>query len=80
MLVCAIFYEKGLKGREDNYQQLKEQLISLQHEKQKGLELQQNLQQQINSQSDMAWLELTLMKGLGLVPENEQKVFFDRSL
>ncbi len=44
--------------------------------KAKNLELQQCLEQQINSQSDLAWLELTLMKGLGLVPENDQKVFF----
>lgn len=76
ILVCAILYEQGLKKREVHYQQLKEQLLSLQFEKQKSLKLQQSLQLQINSQSDMDWLELTLMKGLGLVPENEQKVFF----
>lgn len=76
ILICAIFYEQGLKGREASFKQLKEQQASLQLEKQRSIELQRNLQQQINSQSDLAWLELTLMKGLGLVPENEQKVFF----
>ncbi|MFI5343984.1 MAG: hypothetical protein ACHQUC_07170 [Chlamydiales bacterium] len=76
ILACAILYEQGLKEREGHYQLLKEQLISLQLEKQKSLKLQQNLQLQINSQSDMDWLELTLMKGLGLVPDNQQKVYF----
>jgi hypothetical protein len=31
---------------------------------------------QINSQSDLAWIELTLMKGLGVAPEDSQKVYF----
>ncbi len=78
ILICAILYEQGLKGRETSFQQLKEQQASLFLEKQKSLERQQYFEQQINSQSDLAWLELTLMKGLGLVPENDQKVFFYR--
>lgn len=32
---------------------------------------------EINSQSDPAWVELMLMKNLGLVPEGQIKVFFD---
>lgn len=48
----------------------------MQNEKQKALQKQQDLKWQINSQSDLAWIELTLMKGLGLVPEGKKKVFF----
>lgn len=76
ILICAIIYEHGLKKRDTLYQQLTEQWLSLQKEKQEALHHQQNLQLQINSQSDLAWVELTLMKGLGLVPEGQQKVYF----
>ncbi len=76
IFACAIFYEQGLKEREHLYKQLTEQLIILQREKQQAFTQQQNLQLQINSQSDLAWIELTLMKGLGLVPEGQQKVYF----
>lgn len=76
VLICTIFYEQGLKERNMLYQQLDQKLASLQHEKQQTLREQQNLQLQINSQSDLAWIELTLMKGLGLVPEGHQKVYF----
>jgi hypothetical protein len=69
-------YEQGLKGREVTFLQLNEQQNFLLSEKKKSLAFQSYLELQINSQSDLAWLELTLMKGLGLVPENDQKVFF----
>lgn len=76
VIACTIIYEQGLKNRDALYQQLTEQLMSLQKEKQAAMYHQQNLQLQINSQSDVAWVELTLMKGLGLVPEGQRKVYF----
>jgi hypothetical protein len=76
LLACSVIYEQGLKKRDILYQQLTEQWLSLQKEKEETLRHQQNLQLQINSQSDLAWVELTLMKGLGLVPEGQQKVYF----
>lgn len=76
LCLSAILYERGLKKRNDLYQQLTEQQVALLQEKQEALKHQQNLQLQINSQSDLAWVELTLMKGLGMVPEGQQKVYF----
>ncbi len=76
ILICAVFYEQGLKSRDSLFQHLTDQWISLQKEKEEALFQQQNLKLQINSQSDLAWIELTLMKGLGLVPEGQQKVYF----
>lgn len=76
VLICTVIYEQGLKDREMLYQQLTQKLAALQQEKQEVLQQQQNLQLQINSQSDLAWIELTLMKGLGLVPDGHQKVYF----
>lgn len=78
VFACAIIYEQGLKNRDHLYQQLTEQRSALLQEKQEALRQQENLQLQINSQSDLAWVELTLMKGLGLVPEGQQKVYFYR--
>lgn len=76
LLLCAILYEQGLKKRNQHYQQLNEQLISLLQEKQAALQKQEDLLRLINSQSDPTWIELVLMKELGLVPEGEQKVYF----
>lgn len=76
ILACAIFYEHTLEKREHLYQQLTEKKHSLEAEKLYALKHQQNLQRQINSQSDLTWIELTLMKGLGVVPEGQQKVYF----
>lgn len=76
LLLCLIVYEQGLKARNLLYQQLTENLAELQHEKLEALREQKNLQLQVNSQSDLAWIELTLMKGLGVVPEGMQKVYF----
>ena len=42
------------------------------------LEEKEDLKLQINSQKDPAWIELTLMKGLGLVPEGQLKVYFTK--
>lgn len=76
VFICTISYEQGLKKRDLLYQQLMEQSAHLQKEKREALCRQQSLQMQMNSQSDLAWIELTLMKGLGLVPENQKKVYF----
>jgi putative methionine-R-sulfoxide reductase with GAF domain len=76
ILLCLFLYERGLKKREEQYQQLYQQLAALLEEKEAVSKIQQNLREQVNSQSDLAWIEMTLMKGLGLVPEGEQKVYF----
>jgi cell division protein FtsL len=80
LLFCFFFYEKGLERREQQYQQLNEQLKQLQWEKKQTLIKQQNLQLQVNSQSDLSWIELTLMKELGLSPEGQQKVYFEKQI
>lgn len=76
LLACAILYEQSLQQRETLYQQLNEQKRALQEEKEIALEEQQQLLRQINSQKDPAWIELTLMKEMGLFPEGQKKVYF----
>lgn len=76
ILICVILYEQGLKQRDSLYRQLTQKQKELDHDKIEALLKQQNLQLQVNSQADLAWIELTLMKGLGVVPEGQQKVYF----
>jgi len=69
-------YEYGLQTIDRDFAKLREQYIDLQKEKNTALALQKNLKVQINSQSDPDWIELTLIKKLGVVPEDQVKVFF----
>jgi len=77
-ILCFMLFEQGIKNREHDYLKLSQRLAELHQDKEKALTLRENLLLQINSQSDPAWVELILMKELGLVPENHLKVFFTR--
>ncbi len=76
MLLCGVLYEQGLKTRHEDLLRLSQHLAQLQQQKEAAIATQIDLQTKINSQSDPAWVELTLMQGLGLTPEGQQKVFF----
>lgn len=76
VLVTGIVYEQGSKAPDALFTQFTDQKNALLKQKRENLERQKNLQLQINSQSDLDWIELTLIKGLGLVPEGYQKVYF----
>lgn len=77
-LVCGIFYEKGRKKIDDDYQKLFRQLTELQAIKKEKLFIQEELTLKVNSQSDPDFVELLLMKELGVIPEGHQKFFFKR--
>lgn len=76
MLVCFMLYENGMRKRNYEYAKLLTSFEELQMKKKEALALRDHLILQINSQSDPAWVELTLMRGLGLVPEGATKVYF----
>ncbi len=59
----------AISSLQTHFNTLLEEKLALQNVK-------EDLSLQINSQSDPAWVELTLMKVLGLVPEGQVKVFF----
>lgn len=75
-----MFYERGLQTIEIAFAKLHQQYAELLNEEKKALALNQDYTLQINSQSDPEWIELTLMKGLGLVPEDQVKVVFKPDL
>ncbi|MES2344782.1 MAG: hypothetical protein V4494_02435 [Chlamydiota bacterium] len=79
LLLCILsfsFYTHAMQKKEGEYQLLQRHLDDLEVEKRVALEKREDLLLQISSQSDPAWIQLMLMKGLGLVPEGQQKVYF----
>lgn len=78
-LFCAIVYENGLKTRQEDVIRLSSHLQQLQQHKEAALATKSDLQIKLDSQNDPAWIELILMKNLGLVPEGYQKAFFTKS-
>jgi hypothetical protein len=76
-LLCFMVYEQAVNKRDQDYKKLSGQFADLQYEKEKALKKQDELLLQVNSESDPAWVELVLMQGLGLAPEDQTKVFFE---
>jgi hypothetical protein len=74
-LSAAVFFHSVAKKNEV-ISSLDQHLSTLECEKTALLQVQEELLLQVNSQSDPAWIQLTLMKGLGLVPEGQSKVYF----
>ncbi len=74
--VCAFVYFNAAQKKEEVILSLDSHLQALNSEKAALLQEKEDLLLQINSQSDPAWIQLTLMKGLGLVPEGQMKVYF----
>ena len=79
-IISYMLYEQGMKKRDQEYARLQEQYRDLEKQKKDATTLHAKLLLEINSQSDPAWVEQVLMKGLGLVPEGQIKVFFDKSM
>jgi hypothetical protein len=80
LLVVAMsfgMYAQAAHKKRQAINALESYLESLKKEKEGLLREKEELLLNINSQSDPAWIELTLMKGLGLVPEGKVKVYFD---
>lgn len=76
-LGCYLAYENGMRTWEKEHAKLLHSFRELNREKIALGHIQEDLLLQINSQSDPAWVELVLMKGLGLVPEGKRKVYFE---
>ena len=74
--LCGIVYFNSVSKKNEILSTLDQRFEALHDEKALLLEEKEDLLLQINSQSDPAWIQLTLMKGLGLVPEGQLKVYF----
>lgn len=69
-------YSHAAHKKKLNCMELENQLASLQFEKEGLMQRLDDLRLQIHSQNDPAWVRLTLMKGMGMVPEGQLKVYF----
>ncbi len=74
--VCALVYFNSVSKKDEVLCALEGRMDYLNAEKTALLQEKEDLLLQVNSQSDPAWIQLTLMKGLGLVPEGQLKVYF----
>lgn len=74
--ICGLVYFNSISKKNAVLAVLDQHLRTLNGEKASLLQEKEDLLLQINSQSDPAWIRLTLMKGLGLVPEGQLKVYF----
>jgi len=78
VLICTLVYFHAMRRKESELKALEVKWQDLQKEKQLILEKKEDLMLQIQSQSDPSWVELTLMRKLGLIPEGQSKVYFEK--
>src|SRR5438309_2107107 len=71
LAICYVFYSHGQQKKNLIFSELKSRLTELEYQKELALRHKEELLLQINSQSDPAWIQLILMKGLGVVPEGQ---------
>jgi hypothetical protein len=76
LAVSSLFYFHGMHEKNIAYHDLTRRLSELEMEKALALSEHDDLKLQIKSQSDPEWIQLTLMKGLGMVPDGQVKVYF----
>ena len=74
--LALIVFERGLHTLALEKSLLLKQAEHLTVQKREALKQKGELVQVINSQNDPEWIEMTLMKVLGLVPEGCQKIVF----
>lgn len=72
-------FDQAMKRKESESQQLQKKLNFLIAEKERAEKEQEMLKLEIANQNDPAWIEMTLMRCLGLVPEGTTKVHFKKS-
>ena len=79
MGICYLFYSQGVEKKRRDHEQLLAKLMDLEKEKRRLGEEKEDLRLQVKSQNDPKWIEMTLMKGLGLVPEGQVKIYFEKN-
>lgn len=81
VIFCAVMtlvYFHFLKEKKEALCLLNARLNDMQVEKLQSLERREDLELRIASQTDPAWIEMVLMRDLGVVPEGFLKVHFRR--
>lgn len=69
-------YGDAIQKKQVTHQGLQKQWTDLLAQKDRLKKQQEDLALQVSSQNDPEWIQMTLMRELGLVPEGQMKVFF----
>lgn len=77
-LGCFFGYTHFVGKRKNEIQALQTRFSLLQNQIRDSSQIKEELYQQICSQSDPAWIELVLMKQLGVVPDGYLKIHFKK--
>ena len=78
-LVClSFFYFRGMHNKEMMYKELLAKRAFLQEQRDLASKEKQELELLIRSYRDPDSLEMVLMKGLGMVPKGQTKVYFKK--
>lgn len=78
LAVSYLLYSHGIHKKQEAYREILARLHHLEKDKEQALDEREDLLLQANSQEDQASIELMLMKKLGVVPEGQKKVYFQR--
>jgi len=73
-IVSFALYEQACKQIEKDISSLQYQIDDLENTIAQEMQLQQDLARAVASQNDPAWVELCLIRGLGVVPQGYTKV------
>ncbi len=74
----SLFYFHGMYNKNLVYKELVSRKITLEKQTELAYLEKEELELLIKSYSDPAWLEMVLMKGLGMVPKGQLKVYFKK--
>jgi hypothetical protein len=78
IMLVAVFTERSLHSVRMEKRTLKSKLTELERDKDAEQEQQNALALQLKSQSDPAWVEMVLIRELGLLPEGQRLVLFKK--
>lgn len=76
ILLCLFSYDIAMRKKVGVENGLQQRLVSLEQKISKALENQEDMRDRIANADDRDSIELTLMRKLGLVAENQTKVVF----
>ena len=74
--LALVTYSHGMERREAAFAELQFRLSEMQQEYLLAVQEKEDMTLQIASQSDPAWVELVLLREIGVVPEGFLKVHF----
>ena len=75
---CYIWYGGAIKRKNRAISKIENCIANLEKDKLDIKKKKKNLILRVNSQSDPEWIEMVLMKKLGVVPEGKVKIHFTK--